>query len=156
MGCVKLGLFKKSVLARTPVRLGLLAFTRDFRASDEWETLLKNAGDLMKRMIVGLVALSAISAFAGIGDNVIDAKGKLVDAINASVSFEVTANDLNDRILDTAAYSDRFHREIARQFGKDCIEKSFGSVTELSHFLSQDTLSVDGLLSPILEKCYLE
>jgi hypothetical protein len=38
--CVKLALFKKSVLARTPVRLGLLAFTRDFRASDGWETLV--------------------------------------------------------------------------------------------------------------------
>lgn len=108
----------------------------------------------MKKIIVGMMALASISAFARVDENLIDAKMKLVNAINASVSFKVTANDLNDKNLNIAAYSDRLHRGIAREFGNDCVEKSFGSVSELSHFLAQDTLSVEGLLSPVLENCY--
>jgi hypothetical protein len=59
VGCVKLALFKKSVLARTPVTLGLLAFTRDFRAPDGWETL--DFGAIMNLILT--VSLFFLTAF---------------------------------------------------------------------------------------------
>lgn len=108
----------------------------------------------MKNFIMILVALSSLSAFANSEQNATDAKLKLVNAINSSVSFQISLNELNDNFLPIATYSDRFHAEISRNFGKACIVKSFGSVTELSHFLAIDDLSVDVLLFPILENCY--
>lgn len=68
MHCVKLDLFKKTVIARTPLRLGMLAFARDFRAPDGWETLDKGKGEFMKKIIFGLVMLSSISTFAAVLD----------------------------------------------------------------------------------------
>ena len=108
----------------------------------------------MKKITLVLATLVSISAFAGAEENMLDAKVKLINAINSSISFEITINNLTDENLYIATFSDRFHREIARKFGKDCIEKSFKSVTELSHFLTQDYLSVESLLNPIVENCY--